>query len=261
MDEKDTKLFTCEFMLTASECNPEQEMPVTLMVNRLIEIATMAANAWGVGYADLIGNNCGWVLTRLAAEMTRYPQVNERYSIDTWIDQYNNHYSQRNMEIRGCDGAVIGYARTIWMVIDFGTRTAVDITRLSHITKNVLHKVNPIAPQGRVRLKTITSESDYTFKYCDCDVNRHVNTTRYVELLMNQLPLELYDNKQLKRLELTFMHEAHYGDTVSVKVEELAHEELYQMEIDGHSACHMKALLAFSQRPQRGEIHTNVGLN
>lgn len=51
------KEFRQEFFLTAAECNPEKEMPLSLVMTRIIEMATLHANAWGVGYAKMIESN------------------------------------------------------------------------------------------------------------------------------------------------------------------------------------------------------------
>lgn len=56
----------------------------------------------------------------------------------------------------------------------------------------------------------------YRFKYCDIDFYRHVNTVRYVMLLLNQYSLEEMDVTRLQRMELMFMHEAHYGMMVDI---------------------------------------------
>lgn len=246
MEEKDKKEFKFKFFLPAGECNPEREMPVTLLVERLIEVATLAANTWGVGYATLIEHNEGWVLSRLTTEMKRYPRVNEHYSISTWIDGVNSHYSQRCFEICGEQGQVIGYARSIWMIINFADRRAADLSAIGSMTSKVLSKPCPIAQQSRVRISQPTQECSYTFKYCDCDVNRHVNTVRYVELLLNQLPLEQYEQSQLSRLELTFMRESRYGDEVKVQVQQEGTR--YLMTIDDEQSSRIKALLVFEPR-------------
>ena len=112
------KYYTREFFLTAGECTPQKEMPLPLLVSRLIEVATEHANIWGVGYAKLIELNQAWVLSRVTVEMTDYPRVNENYTIRTWVEGYNRYFSQRNFEIVDAEGKTLGYARTIWLVID-----------------------------------------------------------------------------------------------------------------------------------------------
>ena len=84
------------YLLTAGESDPRGLMPLTLVVERVIETATEHANSLNIGFADLSRKNIGWVLSRLAVEMTRYPAINERYSLTTWIESYNRHFSERS---------------------------------------------------------------------------------------------------------------------------------------------------------------------
>ena len=51
------KYYTRDFFMTAGECTPQKEMPLPLLVSRLIEVATEHANIWGVGYAKLVEDN------------------------------------------------------------------------------------------------------------------------------------------------------------------------------------------------------------
>ncbi len=241
------KEFTKTYFLTADECNPEQEMPLTLVMSRVIDIATLHANAWGVGYAKLIEENQGWVLSRVTIEMDRYPQVNEEYSFTTWIEDYNRHFSQRNMEIRDKDGAVIGGVRTIWMVINYATRESVDISKLAYIRDNISARKCPITPQSRMRPVTEGRSVPYTFQYTDCDVNRHVNTVRYLELLMNQFPLEKWDKEQVHRLEIAFMHETRFGDTLTVHVDDSDPLDC-KLSIDDATVSHCRARFVFTPR-------------
>ena len=248
MTKLSQKEFTQSYQLTAGECNAQLEMPVGLLVERLIEIATLHANSWGVGYARLVQDNQGWVLTRVTLEMERYPRMNERYSLTTWIEGYNRHFSQRNMAITGEDGQVLGYARTMWMVIDFNTRSSVDISKLSYISANALpQKPCPIEPQGRFMAVEPTRSACHTFTYTDCDFNRHVNTVRYVELLLNQFTMEHHDSHFVRRLELAFARETHYGDSAQLVIAD-GQEGDSRIDIMVDGQPHVRARLLFAPR-------------
>ena len=173
------KDFRQEYFLTAAECNPEKEMPLSLVMTKIIEVATLHANSWGVGYADMIRNNEGWVLSRVTIEMLRYPKVNEAYTFTTWIEDYNRHFSQRNMEITDHNGEVIGYARTIWMVINFATRESSDISQLSYLRENIstqIHRLRcePTCEHGEI--PRLAPESVHFGKirpkFCETNGNR-----------------------------------------------------------------------------------------
>lgn len=208
------------YFLSAGESNAEGLMPLTLMVERLIEISTEHANSLGIGYAELIKKNIGWVLSRVSLEMYRYPRINETYVLTTWIESYNRFFSERNIAITAPGGEVLGYARTVWVAMDFEKRALANLTQLDRRCFPVADLPCPIdrtptlAPAGEG-----STAVPYTFKYCDLDFNRHVNTVRYIELLLNQKSLEHYDAFAAGRFDIHFHHECRYGQTVELRVE------------------------------------------
>ena len=178
----DSKIYSKSWLLTPGECNCEKEMPVWLMTERIIDVATEHANSWGVGYARLILDNQAWVLSRVAIEMKRWPKVNETYTLSTWVEDYNRHFSERNIEVTDTDGNVIGHARTVWVVIDLTTRQSCDISSLDYIRNNLCEKECPIAKHTRIRSVDAARTSEYTFQYSDIDFNQHVNSLRYIQI-------------------------------------------------------------------------------
>ena len=106
-------VYSHEFFLAAGECNAESMMPLPLLVNRLIRVATEHANLMNVGYARFAPEGRGWVLTKLAIEMQRYPRVNDNYTIKSWIEAAGKLLSFRNFAIY-CNGEAVGYVRSEW---------------------------------------------------------------------------------------------------------------------------------------------------
>lgn len=78
-------LFSQSYELTAGECDPEGRMPISLLAERLIEVATEHADGLGIGYGALKTINIGWVLSRMSIEMQQYPGINDEYTIASWI--------------------------------------------------------------------------------------------------------------------------------------------------------------------------------
>ena len=241
------KEFSKTYYLAAGECNPQGELPLTLLMTRIIEVATLHANSWGVGYERLIRDNQVWVLSRVAIEMTEYPKVNTNYKLTTWIEDYNRHFSQRNMRIDDENGRPLGYVRTIWMVIDMNTRASVDIEKLGYIRENVSDIPCPIEPQSRLRPIEQGHAVDYTFGYMDCDFNRHVNTVRYLSLLMNMFDMDCYDHYFIRRMELSFIKETHYGETAQFVIDDSDPMESHlSITIDGDD--HVRARFLWQER-------------
>ena len=223
-------LYKETFFLSAGEANAEKEMSLPILVSKIIDIATAHANSLGIGNPSMTHLNAGWVLSRLTIEMESYPEVNCDYSISTWIESFNRHFSERAFCISSPDGKVYGYARSIWMVMDTVNHSNIGLSHFSIPEELILGENPPIQKQAKHTLieERVNEETPkgvlaathpiyvYRFKYCDLDFYRHVNTVRYVSLLLNRFTLEEHDEYFVRRLELSFLHEAKYGMEVQV---------------------------------------------
>lgn len=251
---ENSSVFTRKYFLTAGESNAEGRMPLTLVAERVIEIATQHANALGIGYAALITRNIGWVLSRMSIEMYRYPVINQEYTIDTWIESYNRMFSNRNFRISDAQGNIIGYMRTVWVAMDFEKRTMADISSFDRSAFLLGDLECPIERTPRLRIPEGESVeySDYTFQYCDLDFNRHVNTIRYLELILNRWPLEHYDNHIIRRFDILFHHECHFGQTVRLLVCNDGDEAIAAITASGNTAVNV----AIKWAPLQNSSHT-----
>ena len=252
-------IFPARFFLTPGECNPQQRMPLTLLINRLIEVATLHANQIGIGYSFLTLEHQTWVLSRVAVEMTRYPGVNENYTVSTWISSISRLFSERDFEICGEDGQVIGHARTVWAVIDTRTRQVGDISRISWVNQLIPGKEPPVDKPSRLRPIAPPSspeevpagfrEVKYKFQYTDIDFNRHVNSSRYIELLLNQWSLDFHDANRLTRFEIAYIHEARYDMEATLLLQSESPGAVTRAELLGPDGQPLlRALLRFSPR-------------
>lgn len=210
------KTFSEEYLLTPSESNAQQQLPVSLLISQIIELATAHANHLGIGFLKLDSMRVGWVLSRLTVEMRRWPAVGEKYKITTWVETWNRHYSERCFSITDSSGATVGFARTVWVIIDLDTHRSVGTANISFSEQLISDIPCPIQRQTKHRPFDFQKCVEYTFQYTDLDFYRHVNTVKYVLLLLNQFPLECYDTSTLSRFEIAFMNEAHFGEKAMI---------------------------------------------
>lgn len=208
-------IFTNPFYLTAAEVNSQCEMPLSRLVTLIIDTATAHANQLGAGYDHMMTRNISWVLSRLNVDLERMPSVNRSYNMLTWVDSLNRLYSERLFELQDAEtGETIGWIHTTWMAIDMDTRRAADLTSVTAIAEAVTdrefhgHKGSRLVP-----LKEAEGEMAYTFRVSDIDVNRHVTTRRYIDLITDIFPLSQYESHRISRFEIAFKHEARYDQT------------------------------------------------
>lgn len=208
------------YFITPGLCNTRRELPVPLLVSNIIETATKHANMLGIGFKSMTPKGIGWVLSRLTLQMDRYPSFNEHYVLSTWVESWNRHFSVRDFQIATPEGEVLGYARTVWMVIDLESHANVGTTGLDFDNSLIsADRVCPIPLQKKHRSDIAPSRTtEYTFRYTDIDFYGHVNTVRYVELLLNQFSLSKYEKSHVHRLEMAFQHEARYGQDIRIDI-------------------------------------------
>lgn len=229
--ETDRRILRRTYFLSAGETDADRNLSLQTLTSKLIDIATEHANSIGIGNPDMPDDHSGWVLSRLTIDMADYPKVDENYSISTWVENWNRHFSERAFSIQNGEGKTVGYARSIWMVLDTVTHANAGLERLNIRSEDILGEECPIRRQARHIALIPSSEtaeasgkylvaSDgyrrHRFGFSDLDAYRHVNTVRYVALLMDQYTLAEHDERQIARLEMSFLHEGAYGKELDI---------------------------------------------
>lgn len=225
--------FDKTFFISANESNPESELAVHILIGNIIEVATAHANHLGIGNPQMEDLNAGWVLSRFTVEMSSYPKVNTYYKIITWVEDFNSHFSIRNFEIQDLEGNTFGYSRSIWMVLNTMTHENFGLAHLNFEPEWISQRPCPIARQAKHLeiMPMYTPEAEmpprairanhrqnlYSFKYNDIDFYRHVNTVRYAVLLLNNYSINDFDTCFVRRLEMSFLHEAKFGNVVDIR--------------------------------------------
>ena len=256
-------IFEERCFVSAGEANPEQQLSLPVLVAKFIDIATAHANSLGIGNPSMKDLHAGWVLSRVTVEMDSYPSVNDDYVVSTWISSFNRHFSEREFMVSSPDGRIYGYARTIWMVMSIIDHTNVGLGHFNISHDLIPGSSAPIARQGKhmpICLPEEVEEApkgalvadapavEYRFKYSDLDSYRHVNTVRYVNLLMNRFSLEEHDSLLVKRMELSFLHEAKYDMEVQIlRYNESTHKSSFLMR-SAHSQNLLFAKIELTER-------------
>lgn len=212
------KEYTQSYFASAGEANAQGELALPWMIGNIIDIATKHANSLGIGNPSMEHLGCGWVLSRLTIEMKRWPRANESYTLTTWIETWNRHFSGRCFAVKDERGDVVGYARSIWMVIDTATRGNAGTAHLN-LPEGMIHPESdcPIARQAKHRPIDGEPVALHRVEYTDIDFYRHVNTLIYSRFVLNSYSLDEFDRNFIGRFEMSFMHEGQYGHTLELR--------------------------------------------
>lgn len=245
------KLYAYEFYLTAAEVNAQREMPLPRLVTTLIDTATGHANIIGIGFDRMIREGISWVLSRLTIDIAEPITVNRSYRLETWVESTSRLFSDRAFEMTDTEsGRTVMRAHSTWMAVNMTTRRPGDLTPIFEGLDVVSDRKYTGEKGGKLLpVQDAQSERSYRFAVSDIDVNRHVTTRRYIDLITDMWPLDHYDAMRPTRFELAFKHEAHYDE--EARVISAPHEgspEVSDVEIEVNSTPCCLARLHFTPR-------------
>lgn len=195
-----------------------------LLMNQFLNAAGIHASARGFGITQLNENDKTWVLSRAAIELNSFPKSGEFFEIQTWIEGVMRTFTLRNFAVLDASGTVVGYARTIWAMIDVNTRKPVNLEGLG-IEKYKENIECPIERSGKIPMLENYVESKFTVKYSDVDINQHLNSAKYVEHIVDVFSLQQFSGRDIVRFEIEYIEECHYGEEITVKKMEVSENE------------------------------------
>lgn len=187
--------------------------------NHLLRCASLHAGQHGFGYDDMQEQHHAWVLSRLVVEMETMPTTGEAYNVETWVKSAYRQFTDRLFAITDNAGRAYGYAFSTWALIDVTTRQPMNLADLPNggFQDAVLDRDIPIKAPGRIRLKQPQTVRQQEVLYSDLDINGHVNSVRYIEMMLDLLPEA--SRQPVQRLEVAYSAEAYLGDTLTFRVD------------------------------------------
>ena len=223
------KIGRYQFMAEPFHCDFTKHLLFGHLGNYMLNAADFHSHDRGFGMPYLNPIHKTWVLSRLAIEMTEYPTQYKKFFVDTWIESAVRYFTNRNFKIEGEDGTVYGYGKSVWAMIDTQTRQPQNILEI-HGGKIIDYietdKECPIEKSSRVKMSSgaqliMTLDTHYN----DVDVNGHINSVKYIEHVLDLFPLSQYENFLLKRFEIAYVAESHFGDKLNFYSEKSGEEE------------------------------------
>ena len=223
------KIGKYEFVAEPFHCDFSGRLFLGHLGNQMLNAADFHSTDRGFGMKYLMTINRSWVLSRLAIEMTEMPGQHERYLVETWVESAMRFFTSRNFRVTGSDGRVLGFGRSIWAMIDTETRQPTDIFSIDNGAINnwiVTDKTCPIEQSSRVKMSEKAGfVRSIDVNYNDIDINGHVNSVKYIEHTLDLWDIDWYREHRLKRFEIAYVAETHYGDRLSFYREQTAENE------------------------------------
>lgn len=224
-------------------------LTIAMLGNHLLNCAGFHADARGFGITRLNEEDCTWVLSRVALEFDELPTEYQHFTVSTWVEVVMRLFTARNFEIKDQLGKVIGHARTVWAMINLHTRKPIDLLSINegHLTDWIeTEKQCPIEGPSRIKVMNKEPVDVISVRFCDIDINGHLNSMRYIEHILNLFSLDFFKTHRIKRFEIAYIMECLYGDKIAFFMDDNG-EGIYQIEMrkanNGEIVCRSKIVV------------------
>ena len=191
-----------------------QATPVTVM-NYFEEAAVRQSEERGCGVGKLIGRGLIWVLTNWSMQMVRYPGWMEEVLVETRVCRFERFYAFRQFKIKDKKNNILGTADTQFIFYDLNRNRPV------RVPPEIIEAfgINPeqTAVSNFPAIETAASYEnriEFGVRISDIDMNRHVNNTRYVEWMLETVPLQIHREYFPASIEVAYKKETMYGAQV-----------------------------------------------
>lgn len=190
------------------------------------EAAYLHAEYLGLGHTLLANENRAWVLARQRIEIKQLPGWGDVIHIRTWPSVRDKLFFYRDFEITDQENKLILQASTAWFVMDIEKRERVSSSMFLNAALPEIR--SGIFGSKLARLKRYESHggTSITVNHGDLDMNGHVNNVRYIEWVLNRLPMEFFQSRILRYFEANYIAEVACGHELIICNTELDQENM-----------------------------------
>lgn len=157
----------------------------------------------GRGVMDSLG--LAWVLSRLKVDFSRVPHVGETITIETYPTPTRHMFYPRSHIFRDADGAELGRANSLWVLIDFSTRRITNSELVqSRLPDNSDMAMATGMPATVKPVDGEVCEGVVAPRYTDLDMNMHVNNTKYLDWCCNALGMDALRERTVAAFDMNY---------------------------------------------------------
>jgi acyl-ACP thioesterase len=212
-----TEVLTREYEVNSFLVNPQKKLGLYSLVSILQDSAWTHATQLGYGYEDSLEKKMFWVLTRQKIVMSIWPAWAEHIQVNTWVRPVRGVVGTRDFEIL-VDGKKIGESTTSWILLNLETRKP--------IRSGVASFDSSVRTEGVLELEARKIEvrddlivrAEFRVRNSDLDMHYHVNNSRYVQWILDSIPIEWHERHELHTYEINFIAETTKSDTVIISM-------------------------------------------
>ena len=180
------------------------------------DLAIEHAELLGVGKKKTIDRGILWVFTSVKFEFYKMPNYLSDITMSTYPGDRRSFIFDRYAKMMDKEGNVLAKGSTSWAIINSETRKLVVRPDLKDIPSH--HEDDELSLPMKVTSDEVSLCYERDIMYTDCDLNSHLNNTRYIELIVNINHLEFYKENYISSILINYLKEIRDGQHIKIYV-------------------------------------------
>jgi acyl-ACP thioesterase len=172
----------------------------------------------GLDHSSMLKWGMTWMLMAMELRLDRSTRFREELHLATWHKKTVGVQWYRDFEMADGRGNRVATAQTIWVLVDIARRRVLRPSALPAEVASCPH-VSVGDTVARIHVPediSLIPSHAFAVRYSGLDANGHLNNARYADLCLDALSLDELQTMEWRRFQITFHHEAVFGDEIHV---------------------------------------------
>ena len=238
-------MYSDKFFINSIDGDQFQEVKLSSLFRMFQEIATAHADKLGVGTEKTFALGQAWILTRMQVEMYRYPRYEETIVIYTYPGDNKSFIFPRYFEVKTKKGELLARCSTLWAIIDLATRK-VSLNPFGKLKLPEEHHQDELPLPGKVATTELSLLENRKVRYSEMDMNGHLNNTKYVDYIVDAIPVDKLKENRIKSFLINFNKEIKADDVVNINTGTIDNQTIITGDLNGVNS--FSASIVFEKR-------------
>lgn len=165
-------------------------------------------------YNELLAEGKAFVLSRLQMSIYQPLYNHDRITAESWACESTGVSFNRCYCIKK-DDRIVAEAVSVWALVDVNSKRLCRVSEFEN--QYSMDAMLELDMPARFRIPKevpLSLMGERTVEYQDVDMNRHINNTRYADILCGYLPT--MEGVRVIKFEISYLSEAPLGETLKV---------------------------------------------
>lgn len=221
--------FKCEYQIQYRDIDCNKKLKFASLLYLFQEASMLHGEVVGRGLDDLYKMNLTWVTLGWNIKVVKMPKYMQNVIVYTWTNSPSGASVIRQFKMEDMDGNVLAYAEDKFVLFDISKR------KLLRISSEIVESYNPdderTTHEEFPKLKELSEynlSKEMEIQIRDVDTNKHVNNIKYVEYILEFIPLE--EQEKILSMNINYKKEMIYPTKFNVCCSKLNNKYIFKIE-------------------------------